>query len=169
MKNNNWNIKVFIISFILASIFSYLTNLLSEGASNIIMILLIIIVIAIGIIFDMIGVAVLSAKESTFHAKSSKKIKGAKQATKLIKSSVYVSNFCNDIIGDVCGIISGGLGTVLAINLSKYANPALITILISSSISSLTVTGKAILKNVAVKKADNIIFIFSKVLSIIKK
>lgn len=169
MKNNNWNIKVFIISFILASIFSYLTNLLSEGASNIIMILLIIIVISIGIIFDMIGVAVLSASEATFHAKSSKKIKGAKEATKLIKSSVYVSNFCNDIIGDVCGIVSGGLGTVLAINLSKNFNPALITILISSSISALTVTGKAIFKNVAVKKADDIIFIFSKLLSILKK
>lgn len=169
MKNKNWNIKVFIISFILASLFSYLTNLLSEGASNIIMIVLIVIVIAIGIIFDMIGVAVLSAKESTFHAKSSKKIKGAKEATKLIKSSVYVSNFCNDIIGDVCGIVSGGLGTVLAINLSRYFNPTIVTILVSSSISALTVTGKAIFKNVAVKKADDIIFIFSKVLSIFKK
>lgn len=169
MKKKNWNVKVFIISFILASLFSYLTNLLSEGASNIIMIVLIVIVIAIGIIFDMIGVAVLSAKESTFHAKSSKKIKGAKEATKLIKSSVYVSNFCNDIIGDVCGIVSGGLGTVLAINLSRYFNPTIVTILVSSSISALTVTGKAIFKNVAVKKADDIIFIFSKILSILKK
>ena len=110
----------------------------------------------IGIIFDMIGVAVLTAKESTFHAMSSKKVKGAKKATKLIKNNVKVASFCNDIVGDVCGIVSGGLGAVLAISISDYLGITLATIIVSAIISSLTVTGKAIFKNVAVKKADNI-------------
>lgn len=168
MKKQNWNLIVFILSFSLALIFSFLTNKLSYNASNIIMILLILLVIAIGIIFDMIGVAVLTAKESTFHAMSSKKIKGAKKATKLIKNNVKVASFCNDIIGDVCGIVSGGLGAVLAISMSKYIDVTLATIITSAIISALTVTGKAIFKTVAVKKADNILFLFAKLLSIFK-
>ena len=156
MKKQNWNLLVFILSFTLAVIFSFLTNILSNNSSDIFIILIILIVIMIGIIFDMIGVAVLTAKESTFHAMSSKKIKGAKKATKLIKNNVKVASFCNDIVGDVCGIVSGGLGAVLAISISDYLGITLATIIVSAIISSLTVTGKAIFKNVAVKKADNI-------------
>lgn len=169
MKKQNWNLLVFILSFTLAIIFSFLTNILSNNSSDIFIILIILIVIMIGIIFDMIGVAVLTAKESTFHAMSSKKIKGAKKATKLIKNNVKVASFCNDIVGDVCGIVSGGLGVVLAISISDYLGITLATIIVSAIISSLTVTGKAIFKNVAVKKADNILFIFSKILSIFSK
>lgn len=169
MKKQNWNLIVFILSFSLALVFSFLTNKLSNNASNIIMILLILLVIAIGIIFDMIGVAVLTAKESTFHAMSSKKIKGAKKATKLIKNNVRVASFCNDIIGDVCGIVSGGLGAVLAISMSKYIDVTLATIITSAIISALTVTGKAIFKTVAVKKADKILFLSAKILSIFGK
>lgn len=169
MKKQNWNLLVFILSFTLAVIFSFLTNILSNNSSDIFIILIILIVIMIGIIFDMIGVAVLTAKESTFHAMSSKKIKGAKKATKLIKNNVKVASFCNDIVGDVCGIVSGGLGAVLAISISDYLGITLATIIVSAIISSLTVTGKAIFKNVAVKKADNILFTFSKILSIFSK
>lgn len=169
MKKQNWNLLVFILSFTLAIIFSFLTNILSNNSSDIFIILIILIVIMIGIIFDMIGVAVLTAKESTFHAMSSKKIKGAKKATKLIKNNVKVASFCNDIVGDVCGIVSGGLGAVLAISISDYLGITLATIIVSAIISSLTVTGKAIFKNVAVKKADDILFIFSKILSIFSK
>lgn len=169
MKKQNWNLIVFILSFSLALVFSFLTNKLSNNASNLIMITLILLVIAIGIIFDMIGVAVLTAKESTFHAMSSKKIKGAKKATKLIRNNVRVASFCNDIIGDVCGIVSGGLGAVLAISMSKYIDVTLATIITSAIISALTVTGKAIFKTVAVKKADNILFMASKLLSIFDK
>ena len=162
MKKQNWNLIVFILSFSLALLFSFLTNKLSNNASNLIMILLILLVIAIGIIFDMIGVAVLTAKESTFHAMSSKKIKGAKIATKLIRNNVRVASFCNDIIGDICGIVSGG-------SMSNYIDITIATIITSAIISALTVTGKAIFKTVAVKKADNILFMASKLLSIFNK
>ena len=169
MKKQNWNLIVFILSFSLALLFSFLTNKLSNNASNLIMILLILLVIAIGIIFDMIGVAVLTAKESTSHAMSSKKIKGAKIATKLIRNNVSVASFCNDIIVDICGIVSGCLGAVLAISMSNYIDITIATIITSANISALTVTGKAIFKTVAVKKADNILFISSKLLSIFNK
>ena len=97
------------------------------------MIIITILVIGIGIVFDMIGTAALTSNEATFHAKSSRKIKGAKESLSLIKNSVKVSSVCNDVIGDICGIISGGMGAMVAISLSKFfnGNIALSSIIVS--------------------------------------
>ena len=167
MKKQNWNLIVFILSFSLALLFSFLTNKLSYNASNLIMILLILLVIAIGIIFDMIGVAVLTAKESTFHAMSSKKIKGAKIATKLIRNNVRVASFCNDIIGDICGIVSGSAGAIIATSLSaNFGFNSFITVLVVTGfISALTIGGKAFGKSIAVNKSNYILYEFAKVVT----
>lgn len=70
----NWPLKVFILSFVLAAIFSGLSNFCADMNVTI-LILILLLVILIGILFDMIGVAVLTSKEVTFHAMSSKKIR----------------------------------------------------------------------------------------------
>lgn len=170
MKNNNWLYKVFLLTFILSIVFSSVTTLMQENFNNIVIFIILLIVIALGIIADMIGVAVLTSKEATFHAKASKKIKGAKEAIGLIKNSVKISSICNDVIGDICGIISGGLGTVLTISLAKVTSIPLTisTILITAIISSLTVGGKAIFKTIATKNSDKIIFLVGKVISFFK-
>lgn len=102
---NKWIIQVFIISFILSALFSGLSTLLSD-INVIVLVIIILIVIGIGIIFDMIGVAVLTAKEAPFHAMSSKKIKEATACINLLKNNTKVSSICNDIVGDICGIVS---------------------------------------------------------------
>ena len=172
MKNDNkWIVIVFLCTMILSIIFSFATNEISLKTNIPVTITIIFIVIFIGIIFDMIGASSLTANESTFHAKSAKKIKGAKMAIRFIKNNVKVSSICNDIIGDICGIISGGLGAVLAISISAYFNISItfVTIIVSAVISSLTITGKAIFKNIAIKNADNILFAVSKMLSLFEK
>ena len=170
MKKDNWIYKVFFITFILAAIFSGLSNILSTKFNSIILILIILFVTIIGIIFDMIGTAVLTVEEKNFHAKSSRKIKGAKESISIIKNNVNIANICNDIIGDICGIVSGGLGAVLAINLSNQFNfnLTITTIIISSIISSFTVGGKAVFKKVAAKNCDSIIMTVGKTLSLFK-
>ena len=170
MKSKKWIIQVFVWSFVLSIIFSYATNTISLHTNMIIMSIVILLVIFIGIIFDMIGAASLTSNEATFHAMNSQKIKGSKLAIKLIKNNVKVSSICNDIIGDICGIISGGLGAMLAISIANncHINIALITMIISAFISSLTVGGKALFKSIAIKKADKIIFLTAKILSIFK-
>ena len=147
-KKNNWIYQVFLWTFILSIIFSYITNLISFNSTTIVTSIIILIVIAIGIIFDMLGASALTSKESSFHAMASKKIKGSKQAIKLIRNNVKVSSVCNDIVGDICGIISGGLGAVLALDIAKTfnINTALITMIVSAIISAFTVGGKAIFK-----------------------
>lgn len=169
-KNVNWIYKVFLLSFILAIVFSSGSSFVANYANSIILGIIIIIVIIIGIIFDMIGVAVLTSNESSLHAKASKKIRGAKEAIYLLKNAPKVSSICNDVVGDVCGIVSGSLGAVLTINIASYFNwnIVIVTTFITALISSLTVGGKAIFKTVATKKADNIVYNVGKTISIFK-
>ncbi len=97
-----WFIEVFIMTFILSMLFSYISE---NGVSNLSLfsaILILILVIAMGIIFDIIGVAVTVANEHEFHAKATKKVKGSKDSIKLIKNAPRVANICADVIGDIC-------------------------------------------------------------------
>ena len=166
MKNDKWIIKAFLLTFFIALFFSGTSNLIVNAFNIYILILLTIIIMLIGILFDMIGTAVLTANEASFHAKSSKKIKGAKETIYLIKNQNMIASICNDVIGDICGIISGSMGAMISIFISEYfdINITLATLLISSIISSLTVGGKAIGKKKAIKNSDNIIFIVGKIL-----
>lgn len=172
MKKDNWILKAFLITFFIALIFSSASNLLiSKFNNSILLIIIALVFILIGIIFDIIGTAVLTGNEATFHAKSSKKIKGSKEGVYLIKNANRISSICNDVIGDICGIVSGSVAAMLAINISiKYnISVVLTTLIISSIISSLTVGGKAIGKKYAIKNSDNIIFIVAKILNKFKK
>ncbi len=169
MKKDNWIYKVFLMTFFLSVIFSFTSNVITSNANIFVMILITLLVIVIGIIFDMIGTATLSSNEAAFHAKSSRKIKGAKEAISLLKNSVKVASICNDVIGDICGIISGGMGAMVALSLSNIiGNTTISSILVSAIVSSLTVGGKAIFKTVAIKKCDEIVFLVGKIKSTIK-
>jgi CBS domain containing-hemolysin-like protein len=170
-KKNTWIYQIFLWTFLLSILFSYTTNIISIKSNMISTAIIIIIVIFVGIMFDMLGTAALTGNEATFHAKNAKKIKGAKLAIKFIKNNVRVSSICNDIIGDICGIVSGGLGAVLAIDIATHfnINITLVTIIIAAIISSLTVGGKAIFKSIAYKNADKILFSVSRSLSFFKR
>ena len=168
MKKDHWILIVFILTFILSIIFSTVSNVIVLSCNNIVLFIILLITIFFGILFDLIGTAAITAKEATFHALNSKRIKGAKQGINLIKNSSKISSICNDIVGDICGIISGSIGAILAISISSTTgfNNTLVSILLAAFISSCTVGGKAIFKVVAIKNADNIILNVSKLLSI---
>lgn len=164
MKNLNWPIKVFFITFLLAAAFSGATNMIAD--LNIIALsIVLVIVIFVGIMFDMVGVAALTSKKENFHAMASKKIKGSKEAINLINKSTMVATICNDVVGDICGIVSGGFGAVLAVSISSSTSLSIVlsTIIVTALISGLTVGGKALGKNIAAKNADKIIFRVAKV------
>ena len=66
---------------------------------------------------------------------ASRKVKGASVAVKLKKSADKTSSFCCDVIGDICGVISGAAGTTIcAILVTKYHTDLLITGLIITAI-----------------------------------
>lgn len=167
---NKWILQVFILSFLLSAVFSGLSSYVSDF-NIVLLVIILLFVIGIGILFDMIGVATLTAEEAPFHARNSKKIKEAAACLRLIKNSTKVSSVCNDIVGDICGIISGSLGATLTLYLSVKTNmnPLLATILVTSFISALTVGGKAYFKTIAMKKSDAIVFMAGKVMQIFHK
>ena len=120
-----------------------------------------IVVILIGILFDIIGTAVISAHESTFHAMAAKQVPAANQAIKLVKRAGEVANFCNDLVGDIAGTLSGAMGAIVANSLGE---PVLVT-LMAPLVSTLTVGGKALGKGAAIKYADRIIYQVASVLA----
>lgn len=97
-----WFIIVFILTFILSMFFSYISTTSINQLDIFPAIIVLVVVILVGVLFDIIGVAVTCATEEEFHAMASKKVKGAKMAIKLIRSAPKVSNICADVIGDIC-------------------------------------------------------------------
>ena len=93
-------------------------------------------------------VAVTVANEEEFHAKATKKVKGAKTSIKLIKNSARVANICADVIGDICGVLSGAISAMIASKITEKFGVNL-QFVISAIVASLTVGGKALGKEVA--------------------
>lgn len=166
-KHDPWIIKAFLLTFFITLIVSGGSNIVLDKCPFILIVLTTILIIFIGILFDIIGTSVLTANEANFHAMASSKIKGAKTGIKLIKNSSNIANFCNDTIGDICGILSGSMGLIIALNLANLFNISsnIFNFLIASIISSLTVGFKAIGKKYATKNSDKIIFFVGKFLS----
>lgn len=167
----NWIIKIAIIAFIISITFSFISETAIPNVNIIIGILLALIFIVIGILFDMVGVSVTASDEAEFHSMASQKVRGAKMAVKLKKNADKVSSFCNDVVGDICGIISGSTGTVIAIKLANMfnSNSLLFTLIIMGLISTLTIGGKAMFKGIAINKSNKILFRFAKILSIFSR
>jgi len=170
-KRDLWIVKAFLLTFFITLMVSGVSNFISNNCHFTILVVITILIILIGIIFDIIGTSVLTAREATFHAMASSKVKGAKDAVKLIKNSSNIANFCNDVIGDICGIVSGSMGAMIAIYISHNlkVDATISALLVSSIISSLTVGGKALGKKYATKNSDKIISIVGKVISSFKK
>ena len=157
-SNSKWIIEAFIITFILSGIISYIS---SNGVSKLnigFAVIILIFVVFLGILFDIIGVAVTVANEEHFHAKATKKAEGAKSSLSLIKNASKVANICADVIGDICGVISGAIGTMIALKVTNtYGVSSNIQFIISAFIASITVGGKAIGKGIATKNSTEIV------------
>lgn len=130
--------------------------------------LLLFLIIFLGIVFDIIGTAATAAEMPPFNARAAKKISGARQAVKIIKNAHLVANFCNDVVGDIAGTLSGALGAGIVISLAKQFSLLDLTLagaVMTSMIAALTVGGKAFGKILAINHANQIIFKVALVIS----
>lgn len=164
-----WNLFVSIGTFILAVLISIASEFLLENIQSLILsFIILLLVISIGIVFDIIGIAAAVAEESPFHAKAAKKVFGAKKAIYLIRNADQVANFCNDVIGDISGIVSGVIGAALVFRFmveQPGLDRALFSVVMTGFIASLTVGGKSVGKIIALEKANSIIFTLSLILA----
>lgn len=165
-SHNKWVIGIAITTFLLSLLFSYISNTAISELNIILGTIVLLIVILLGVIFDLIGVAVTVANEEDFHAQASKKIKGAKTSIKLIRNSAKVSNFCADVIGDICGVLSGAISAMIALKLTEnFGMSSNIQFIFSAIVASFTVGGKAVTKEIAKKYSTKIVTIVSKFIS----
>ncbi len=162
-----WIIQITSIAFMISFLFSFTSEMIIPNVNIIVGILLLIIFILLGVLFDMIGVAVTAADEKPFHSMNSRKVKGADIAVKFKKNADKVASFCNDVVGDICGVVSGSAGAIIALSLSNilHMDKFIITLLVTSLIAALTIGGKAIGKSYAMNKSNIILYQFAKTIS----
>jgi CBS domain containing-hemolysin-like protein len=130
--------------------------------------LVILFIILVNIVFDVIGTAVTAADETPFHAMASRKLYAAKQSIRLIRNADKVSNVCNDVVGDICGIISGAAGAYIIFRIIGRQEAVTWTELaITGLITALTVGGKALGKSVAIRNSNFIIYKVSVIIKFI--
>lgn len=165
--NYNWIFKITLIAFLMSLLFSSLAETLIPNINIIFGIIILIVFIFIGIIFDIIGVAVTAASIKPFNSMNSRKIKGADIAVLFKKNADKVSSFCNDVIGDICGIISGSTGSIISLAISNKLNfNGFYTMLfVTALIAAITIGGKALGKTYAINKSNEILYKFSKTVS----
>lgn len=162
-----WTMLITMFTFIMSVALSFLLDHLLKDVNIFVGVIMLLSVILIGIIFDIIGVSVTSADQKLFHSMAANRIQEGKVAIDLIKNADKVSSFCNDVIGDMAGIISGALGASLLSKIyDKFnnINIALIGTLITASVAGFTVGGKSLGKSVAINKYREIIFFISKII-----
>lgn len=159
-SNKWWPLKIFIITLLISAGVSVIAELFLSDMGIISAALVVLVLILFGIAADIVGVAFASCEQTPFIAMSSKKIKRAVRALKLLKNAEAVANVCNDVIGDVCGIVSGAAGAAIVVKivLTMPNTPQLvISIAVSSLIAALTVAGKALGKGFAMRNNVKIV------------
>ncbi len=149
-------------TFFIALLVSLGSEALVRAVNSVIVaIILLGIIIFLGIFFDIIGTAATAAILPPFNARAAKKVFGAWQAVKIIRNNDIVANFCNDVVGDIAGTLSGAIGAGIVVSLSsrlEFVDLILGGSVMTSLIAALTVGGKAVGKSVAVNHANRIIF-----------
>ena len=172
-KNIRWVVSILFLSFFISIAMSLLSNGIMKATNNVIVASFVVFaILLINIFFDVIGVAVTAAQEEPMYSMASRKMLGSKIALKLIKNADRVSNVCNDVVGDICGIISGAGGAYIIVSFNTTSDPfvfTLISLCITGIIASATVAGKSMGKTFAIKYCNDITFLTGKVLAVISR
>ena len=167
-KRVRWAVTLFFVTVLISGLLSTLAEALLAGASVIPALLVLLVIVSIGILFDVIGVAVTAADPKPFHAMAAHRVPGAKEALKMLKNADRVSSFCNDVIGDICGILSGAAAAAIAVLLVAGGSSAVPEILLAALVSGLTVGGKAAGKALALEKSTEIVHTAARVIHFFK-
>jgi uncharacterized protein YacL len=165
--NLRWAVIMLGWSFVLSVLFTVISDTALKGVGYIAAFLILGAFILVGIIFDILGVAATSASEKPFHAMASRRVNGSKEALWLIRNAEKVSSFCNDVVGDISGIISG---SVAAIIVARFDSDSIIyPLILTGMVAGLTVGGKALGKGFALSYNSRILYVAGKIINIFKK
>ena len=165
-----WVLRIFLMSVALSAFLSFASGVVLSDAGYVLAVAVLSAFILLGIVFDIIGVAVTAADAKPFHSMASHREKGAREALYLLKNAEKVSSFCNDVVGDICGIVSGSTAAVIVLRLQSTFNTKniLISIAVTALISGLTIGGKAIGKRLALNHSTDVVYRTAKVMHLVR-
>ncbi len=165
-KTIRWVITIFLVTIFVSAGISFVSNELMSISPVIVAFVILFVIVFIGIIFDIVGVAVTSAEEKPFHSMAARKVVGAQESIKLLRNAEKVSSICNDVIGDICGVVSGSASAAIAVQVIAKLDSVpevVITLLMSALVAGLTVGGKAVGKSFAIHSCTSIVHTVGKI------
>lgn len=162
-----WSVLISVITFLLACLFTVSSTAILEGASWGIGMLIVILLICTGIFFDVLGLGAAAAKETPFHAMASERVPGSRHAIIIVRNADRFSNFCNDVIGDISGVISGAASALVVFKLMASFHEyemlrTAVSVVFTAIVSALTVGGKAMGKSFALNYSTEIVLLIGK-------
>ena len=166
-KTRNWVITIFFMTIAISGTISLLSDMVMERSNIAVAFIILLMIIVVGIIFDIIGMAVASADEKPFHAMAARKVPGAKESIKLLRNAERVSSICNDVVGDICGVVSGSASATIAVQVLanfEFGWPDVVSLVMSSLVAALTVGGKAVGKGFAVNSSTSIVYLTGQII-----
>jgi hypothetical protein len=158
---SKWIVSVTFISFAATGLLLYLFSIIINDINITVSVIFVFVIVFLGIFADMIGVSVTAADETQFHSMAAKRIRGSRISIVLIRHAHRVSSLLNDVIGDICGIISGSVTAMIVVYISvnmKGMSTALLSISFSGFVAALTIGGKAAGKTLAMRSSNNIVY-----------
>ena len=170
-KTIRWVVTIFLVTIFVSAAIMLISDEIMSKTGLVVSFIILLLIVLIGIVFDIIGVAVTSADESPFHSMAARKVPGAQEAIRLLRNAERVSSICNDVVGDICGVISGTAAATIAAQLLArfdFSWPQMVGLLMSALVSSVTVGGKAIGKTFAVNSSTAIVHFAGKVIAVMR-
>ena len=161
-----WAITVFCMAVALSAVLTLVSQSTLEGADIAVALLILALFIGLGILFDIIGVATTAADPKPFHSMAAHKEKGARESLYLLRNASRVSSVCNDVVGDICGIVSGATSAIIVARLQSGLNVQglLVSVAVTALVSGLTIGGKALGKPFAIKQSTRVVYCAGRIL-----
>ena len=172
IKTIKWVVTIFFVTIMISGIISMVSDEVMANSSVAVAFIILLAIIFLGILFDIVGMAVATANEKPFHSMASRKVPGAQEAIRLLRNAERVSSICNDVVGDICGVVSGSasatIATLILTNI-EIGWPRGISLVMSALVAGLTVAGKAIGKTVAVNSCTKIVHLVGRMIHTINR
>lgn len=159
-RNVRWFITIFLVTIVVSAVISLGSEELMAASSMTVAFVILFAIVMLGIVFDVVGVAVTSADEKPFHSMAARKVPGALEAIQLLRNAEKVGSICNDVVGDICGVVSGSASATIAVQILQnfeFSWPRVVSLVMSSLVAGLTVGGKAIGKTFAINSCTTIV------------
>lgn len=166
-KTIRWVVTIFLVTILVSGTISLISEEIMAVSTMAVAFCILLAIIFIGIIFDIIGVAVTSADEKPFHSMAARKVPGAQDAIRLLRNAERVSSICNDVVGDICGVVSGSASATITAQLLtnfELSQPRVVGLLMSALVAALTVGGKAVGKTFAMNSCTTIVHTVGRIL-----